>query len=103
MLRHVPSTTLSFAFKDAILRALPKYSTYDDLGKAALVNLMAGFVGGASALFLVYPLDFATIRCVAALVQDLYGRVGLYTVRCTTRYRIICCRSGRVGVQALSG
>ena len=68
MMRHVPSTTLSFAFKDAMLRHLPHYGAAEDLGKAALVNLAAGFVGGAAALLLVYPVDFATIR---------WGRLGL--------------------------
>ncbi|EFJ52023.1 ADP/ATP carrier protein, probably mitochondrial, partial [Volvox carteri f. nagariensis] len=70
MLRHVPSTTLSFAFKDALLRALPHYDAFEDLGKAALVNLAAGFIGGAAALFFVYPLDFATIRMAAELRQS---------------------------------
>jgi solute carrier family 25 (adenine nucleotide translocator) protein 4/5/6/31 len=73
MLRHVPSTTLSFAFKDALLRALPRYGTAEDLGKATLVNLAAGFLGGAAALFLVYPLDFATIRWA-----KVYGGLGTY-------------------------
>ncbi|GLC33503.1 hypothetical protein PLESTB_000082100 [Pleodorina starrii] len=70
MLRHVPSTTLSFAFKDALLRALPHYDASADLGKAALVNMAAGFLGGAAALFFVYPLDFATIRMASELRQS---------------------------------
>ncbi|KXZ54560.1 hypothetical protein GPECTOR_4g625 [Gonium pectorale] len=66
MARHVPSTTLSFAFKDAALRLLPAPHpdphTPGELAAAAAVHLTAGFLGGAAALFLVYPLDFATIR-----------------------------------------
>lgn len=63
MLRHVPSTTLSFAFKDALLRRLPHYEAHGEhLPRAAAVHLLAGFLGGAAALFLVYPMDFATIR-----------------------------------------
>ncbi|GLI59946.1 hypothetical protein VaNZ11_001998 [Volvox africanus] len=73
MLRHVPSTTLSFAFKDAVLRTLPHYGGYEDLGRAALVNLAAGFIGGTAALFLVYPLDFATIRMASELRHSKKG------------------------------
>ena len=124
MLRHVPSTTLSFAFKDALLRHVlphidlapppppppqpsppdaavagggrgasgaaagpgpgsiagaPGWSRVDRerleaervardregmkrFAAATAVNLAAGFLGGAAALLLVYPLDFATIR-----------------------------------------
>ncbi|PNH05639.1 ADP,ATP carrier protein, partial [Tetrabaena socialis] len=67
MLRHVPSTTLSFAFKDAVLRVAPRYDSPEQLPLAAAVNMGAGFVGGAAALLLVYPLDFATIRMASEL------------------------------------
>jgi solute carrier family 25 (adenine nucleotide translocator) protein 4/5/6/31 len=62
MLRHVPSTTLSFTLTDALLRRLPHFDAGKDLPAAAAVNILAGGLGGAAALALVYPLDFATIR-----------------------------------------
>ncbi|GIL52841.1 hypothetical protein Vafri_8605 [Volvox africanus] len=85
MLRHVPSTTLSFAFKDAVLRALPHYGGYEDLGRAALVNLAAGFIGGTAALFLVYPLDFATIRMASELRHSKKGLGVMDTLNSTKR------------------
>ncbi|GFR52791.1 hypothetical protein Agub_g15410, partial [Astrephomene gubernaculifera] len=85
MLRHVPSTTLSFAFKDAALRLLPHFATQQQLAAATAVNLAAGFLGGAAALLVVYPLDFATIRMAAELRQHHKGHGILATLDSTQR------------------
>ncbi|PNW83117.1 hypothetical protein CHLRE_06g307300v5 [Chlamydomonas reinhardtii] len=147
MLRHVPSTTLSFAFKDALLRHVlphidlapppppppqpsppdaavagggrgasgaaagpgpgsiagaPGWSRVDRerleaervardregmkrFAAATAVNLAAGFLGGAAALLLVYPLDFATIRMASELRKQKKSIGMLETLKSTQR------------------
>ncbi|KAG2426338.1 hypothetical protein HXX76_013095 [Chlamydomonas incerta] len=156
MLRHVPSTTLSFAFKDALLRhvlphvdlapppplppppatagagaeaaaaaagvggggrsasgagagpgpgsapSAPGWSRGERerleaerlardregmkrFAAATAVNLAAGFLGGAAALLLVYPLDFATIRMASELRRQNKSIGMLETLKSTQR------------------
>ncbi|KAG1661177.1 hypothetical protein FOA52_002629 [Chlamydomonas sp. UWO 241] len=69
MLRHVPSTSLSFSLKDALLATLPHPGgTHEQEPAAHLArNMAAGGLAGAAALAVVYPLDFTSIRMAANL------------------------------------
>ncbi len=53
--RHVPSTTLSFAIKDAIGRAMPAYDPATQQREYALSRIAAGGAAGVIALAIVYP------------------------------------------------
>ncbi|KAG2490693.1 hypothetical protein HYH03_010854 [Edaphochlamys debaryana] len=111
MARHIPSTTLSFAFKDALLRAVlpPVHLKHgagptgvEGLGAAAATNMAAGFVGGAAALFLVYPLDFATIRMAAELRRHKRSEGVFATLNNTQRAGGVAALYRGYGVSALA-
>ncbi|KAJ9511333.1 hypothetical protein QJQ45_029745 [Haematococcus lacustris] len=65
MLRHVPSTTLSFAFKDGVQRALPDLDPRTQRAAFVASRLLSGGLAGVAALAVVYPLEYTTIRLAA--------------------------------------
>ncbi|KAF6261356.1 mitochondrial carrier domain-containing protein [Scenedesmus sp. NREL 46B-D3] len=67
LLRHVPSISMSFAFKDAFREALPCYDASSSPFSALAANAAAGAAAGALSLAVVYPFEFATIRLAADL------------------------------------
>ncbi|KAF8071291.1 ADP,ATP carrier protein [Scenedesmus sp. PABB004] len=67
LLRHVPSISMSFAFKDAFREALPRVDAAARPAAALAVNAAAGAAAGALSLALVYPFEFATVRLAADL------------------------------------
>ncbi|WIA32419.1 hypothetical protein OEZ86_003242 [Tetradesmus obliquus] len=67
LLRHVPSISMSFAFKDAFREAMPRYDAAASPFSALAANAAAGAAAGALSLALVYPFEFATIRLAADL------------------------------------
>lgn len=67
VLRHTPSITMSFAFKDAFRDALPSYDPRQQFGRYLGVNVASGALSGAVSLAIVYPFDLATVRMAADL------------------------------------
>lgn len=64
----MPSTTLSFALKDALQRhVFPQYDPTSQHAQFVGTRLAAGGLAGIMALGVVYPMDFATIRMAANL------------------------------------
>lgn len=67
VLRHIPSITLSFAFKDLLISALPRYHPHQEFAKFMATNILAGGISGFAVLGIVYPFDYANIRLSAHL------------------------------------
>mmetsp|Transcript_28375 Transcript_28375/g.62380 ORF Transcript_28375/g.62380 Transcript_28375/m.62380 type:complete len:401 (+) Transcript_28375:162-1364(+) len=83
MLRHVPSTTLSFTLNAAFQHQLPEFNPRESPAAHLAMNLLAGGMAGAISLAIVYPLDFATIKMAANLHERDPGMMD--TLRNTQR------------------
>ncbi len=100
----MPSTTLSFAFKDGLQRAMPAFdpATQHELYSAS--RLAAGGLAGVLALAVVYPLDLTTIRMAANVGaqrdQGAAARAAeLRLLAGAGRWRGMWAGKGRTGVQ----
>jgi solute carrier family 25 (adenine nucleotide translocator) protein 4/5/6/31 len=62
IIRYFPTTAFNFAFKDFFQRTFNKYDSKTQPGMFLLGNIMAGGMGGACCMMIVYPLDFARTR-----------------------------------------
>lgn len=69
-LRHVPSITISFAFKDAFKDLFPNYDPKHNFWSFLGANVASGALAGAVALTLVYPFEVATIKMAAQVHSD---------------------------------
>lgn len=74
LLRHVPSISMSFAFKDAFKQWLPRPDAAVRPWGALASNAAAGAAAGALSLAIVYPFEFATVRLAADVGQGAADR-----------------------------
>jgi len=73
-LRYAPQQGSALAFNDFFKGLFPKKDKKTEFGEYFLYNLLAGGMGGGTAMVICYPLDFARTR----LASDLQGGKGQF-------------------------
>jgi solute carrier family 25 (adenine nucleotide translocator) protein 4/5/6/31 len=66
-LRYAPQQGSALAFNDMFKKAFPKVDKNENFARFFFNNLMAGGMGGAMAMVICYPLDFARTRLASDL------------------------------------
>jgi len=74
-LRYAPQQGSALAFNDFFKGLFPKYDKTTERGKYFAANLMAGGLGGGTAMIICYPLDYARTR----LASDLTAGEGQFS------------------------
>lgn len=82
LLRHIPGTSLGFAFKDKLHRLLPAYDPQHNFWQFAAANILSGSIAGGCALAFVYPMELVTVRMAADLGPGTNRQFGNGIVDC---------------------
>jgi len=91
-LRYAPQQGSALAFNDQFKSLFPKYDKNTEFPKFFAANLLAGGMGGGTAMVICYPLDFARTR----LASDLQAGEGQFN-------GIVDCLSKTVKQQGVTG
>lgn len=62
VIRYFPAQALSFSFKSVFAKRFKKYDKEKEKFKFLMTNMIVGGLAGASALLILYPMDFARTR-----------------------------------------